>query len=250
MAKSKTKTRTTLHGNLDANGARPISRRTRVSRATNRRPINATSNKDNHRIDMVEDADTVANDAKHTLPTSSNDDVAKLINNSAKSADQSAKAGKTTCDAELNPMSVTSARKRRFDIRYMSTSQRYAFIGIAIIFIVLFFFFAGLGIDYLLNQPATWAIWGIWLGALISLIFTWIQLSKLVDKQTKVRSFGAPTPIDQGKKSRKAAAKAARKAAKHGSDTAEVKHARAMAKLSPEELKILADAQQGINKKN
>ena len=203
------------------------------------------STKDARHIDRAESAGV-----EPALSTSGDDNGAKLASDSAKSTIESTKADKVTCDAGLNPMPAAAVRKRRFDIRYMSTSQRYAFIGIAIIFIVLFFFFAGLGIDYLLNQPATWAIWGIWLGALISLIFTWIQLSKLVDKQAKVRSFGAPTPIDQGKKSRKAAAKAARKAAKHGSDTAEVKHARAMAKLSPEELKILADAQQSINKKN
>ena len=250
MAKPKTKTRTTLHGNLDANGARPISRRTRASQATNRRPISATSDKDNYHIDSIDGTSSAVANAKPASSFSDGDNAAKLAGDSTKPTTKSAKTDKVTCDAGLNPMPVTSARKRRFDIRYMSTSQRYAFIGIAIVFIVLFFFFAGLGIDYLLNQLATWAIWGIWLGALISLIFTWIQLSKLVDKQAKVRSFGAPTPIDQGKKSRKAAVKAARKAAKHGSDTAEVKHAHAMTKLSPEELKILADAQQSINKKN
>ena len=245
MTKSKTKTKTTLHGGLDVNDTRPISRRTRASRATNRHSIITMSTKDAHHIDRAEGADV-----EPVLSTSGDDNGAKLASDSAKSTIESTKADKATCDAGLNPMPAAAVRKRRFDIRYMSTSQRYAFIGIAIIFIVLFFFFAGLGIDYLLNQPATWAIWGIWLGALISLIFTWIQLSKLVDKQAKVRSFGAPTPIDQGKRSRKAAAKAARKAAKHGSDTAEAKHARAMAKLSPEELKILADAQQSISKKN
>ena len=245
MAKSKTKTKTTLHGGLDVNDTRPISRRARASRATNRHSIITMSTKDAHRIDGAEGAD-----AEPALSTSGDDNGAKLTSDSAKSTIESTKADKATCDAGLNPMPAAAVRKRRFDIRYMSTSQRYAFIGIAIIFIVLFFFFAGLGVDYLLSQPATWAIWGIWLGALISLIFTWIQLSKLVDKQAKVRSFGAPTPIDPGKKSRKAAAKAARKAVKHGSDAAEVKRAHAMAKLSPEELKILADAQQSINKKN
>lgn len=244
MTKSKTKTKTTLHGGLDVDDTRPISRRTRASRAANRHSIITMSTKDAHHIDRADGAD-----AEPALSTSGDDNGVKLASDSAKSTIESTKTDKATCDAGLNPMPA-AVRKRRFDIRYMSTSQRYAFIGIAIIFIVLFFFFAGLGIDYLLNQPATWAVWGIWLGALISLIFTWIQLSKLVDKQTKVRSFGAPTPIDQGKKSRKAAAKAARKAAKRGSDTAEVKRARAMAKLSPEELKILADAQQSINKKN
>lgn len=71
---------------------------------------------------------------------------------------------------------------KRFDIRKMPTSAKYCFIGVGVIFIVLVCFFVGLAIDFLLKQPAIVAIWGIWLGAMLSLVFCWLQLRKLVDR--------------------------------------------------------------------
>ena len=65
---------------------------------------------------------------------------------------------------------------RWFDIRQMNVAGRYTFLGIVIIFTVLLFFFLGLAIDFALQQPATMALWGIGLGSVLALAFTWRQL--------------------------------------------------------------------------
>lgn len=83
----------------------------------------------------------------------------------------------------------TSAKLHRwFDIRQMTVAGRYAFLGIVIVFTVLLFFFIGLAIDFALRQPATMALWGIGLGSLVSLIFTYRQLMKLVDRSSNKRT--------------------------------------------------------------
>lgn len=76
--------------------------------------------------------------------------------------------------------SASAKLHRWFDIRQMTVAGRYAFLGIVIIFTVLLFFFIGLAIDFALQQPATMALWGIGLGSVIALIFTWRQLMRLV----------------------------------------------------------------------
>ena len=79
----------------------------------------------------------------------------------------------------------TSAKLHRwFDIRQMTVAGRYAFLGIVIVFTVLLFFFIGLAIDFALRQPATMVLWGIGLGSIIALIFTYRQLMKLVDRSS------------------------------------------------------------------
>ena len=77
--------------------------------------------------------------------------------------------------------SASAKLHRWFDIRQMTVAGRYTFLGIVVIFTVLLFFFIGLAIDFALKQPATMALWGIGLGSVIALIFTWRQLMKLVD---------------------------------------------------------------------
>lgn len=77
----------------------------------------------------------------------------------------------------------TSAKLHRwFDIHQMTVAGRYTFLGIVIVFTVLLFFFIGLAIDFALRQPATMALWGIGLGSLVALVFTYRQLMKLVDR--------------------------------------------------------------------
>ena len=83
----------------------------------------------------------------------------------------------------------TSAKLHRwFDIRQMTVAGRYTFLGIVIVFTVLLFFFIGLAIDFALRQPAAMALWGIGLGSLVSLIFTYRQLMKLVDRSSNKRT--------------------------------------------------------------
>lgn len=73
-----------------------------------------------------------------------------------------------------------------FNFVQMTTLQRYLFLGTAIIAIVLLCFFAGLFIDYMFKQPATVALWGIAIGSVLAIVFTWRQLVKLVDTTSKV----------------------------------------------------------------
>lgn len=83
----------------------------------------------------------------------------------------------------------TSAKLHRwFDIRQMTVAGRYTFLGIVIVFTVLLFFFIGLAIDFTLQQPATMALWGIGLGSIIALVFTYRQLMKLVDRSSNKRT--------------------------------------------------------------
>ena len=135
--------------------------------------------------------------------------------------------------------SFTAKLHRWFDIRQMNMAGRYAFLGIVIIFTVLLFFFIGLGIDFVLQQPATMALWGIGLGAVISLIFTWRQLMKLVDKgaqQTKGKSNSSSSRTKK-KAKRQKNPKLHNKKRQQSVDTATE-----LAKLSPEEQRILAEA--------
>ena len=131
------------------------------------------------------------------------------------------------------PASPCEAKHSRFDIRYMRTGQRYAFLGIVIVFVVLLFFFAGLAVDYLLMQEATCAIWGIWLGAFVAILFTWCQLAKLAGKPNSLE----PNPHHHDKRvgSRKAktAGSSSSKSSQVANDTM---------KLSAEELRILTEA--------
>ena len=135
--------------------------------------------------------------------------------------------------------SFTAKLHRWFDIRQMNIAGRYTFLGIVIIFTVLLLFFLGLAIDFALQQPATMALWGIGLGAVISLIFTWRQLMKLVDKgaqQTKGKSNSSSSQTKTKTKHQKGP--------KHqnAKRLQPVDTATELAKLSPEEQRILAEA--------
>ena len=91
-----------------------------------------------------------------------------------------ANKGKTTKSAKL------AKSTGHFNFVQMTTLQRYLFLGTAIIAIVLICFFAGLLVDYMFKQPATVALWGIAIGSVLAIIFTWRQLIKLVDTTPKV----------------------------------------------------------------
>ena len=130
--------------------------------------------------------------------------------------------------------SFTAKLHRWFDIRQMNMAGRYAFLGIAIIFTVLLFFFIGLGIDFVLQQPATMALWGIGLGSVLALMFTWRQLMKLVDRGTQGRKSKTKTRVKS----------------KHRSGKGRQSTANELAKLSPEEQRILAEASMANAAKN
>lgn len=68
-----------------------------------------------------------------------------------------------------------------FKIRRMTTGQRYLFIGLIIIIPTLVGFFAGLLIDWWLIQEATYALWGMGLGAVMALLLVYQQLRQLID---------------------------------------------------------------------
>lgn len=143
--------------------------------------------------------------------------------------------------------SFTAKLHRWFDIRQMNVAGRYTFLGIVIIFTVLLFFFLGLAIDFALQQPATMALWGIGLGTVISLIFTWRQLMKLIDKGTQ-QTKGKPNSSSSRIKT-----KAKRqKGPKHQDAKRQqpVDTATELAKLSPEEQRILAEASMANAAKN
>lgn len=80
----------------------------------------------------------------------------------------------------------TTKSTGHFNFVQMTTLQRYLFLGTAIIAIVLICFFAGLLVDYMFRQPATVALWGIGIGSVLAIVFTWRQLIKLVDTTPKV----------------------------------------------------------------
>ena len=143
--------------------------------------------------------------------------------------------------------SFTAKLHRWFDIRQMNMTGRYAFLGIVIIFTVLLFFFIGLGIDFVLQQPATMALWGIGLGSVLALIFTWRQLMKLVDQdasQTKGKSNSSSSQA-KAKVRRQKSPERQDKKRRQSVDTATE-----LAKLSPEEQRILAEASMANAAKN
>ena len=149
--------------------------------------------------------------------------------------------------APLGKESFATKLHRWFDIRQMNVAGRYTFLGIVIIFTVLLFFFLGLAIDFALQQPATMALWGIGLGTVISLIFTWRQLMKLIDKGTQ-QTKGKPNSSSSRIKT-----KAKRqKGPKHQDAKRQqpVDTATELAKLSPEEQRILAEASMANAAKN
>lgn len=117
-----------------------------------------------------------------------------------------------------------SPKKRFYDFRKMSVWQRYLFLGVAIIGIVMLCFLIGLGVDYLLQQPATVALWGIGVGAILAIVFSYRQLIKIVD--VPVGSLGTK------KASRESKAKLVKRSNKSDRDG-----------LSVEERRILAESQ-------
>ena len=117
-----------------------------------------------------------------------------------------------------------STKRRFYDFRKMSVWQRYLFLGVAIIGIVMLCFLIGLGVDYLLQQPATVALWGIGVGAILAMVFSYRQLIKIVD--VPAGNLGAK------KASRENKAKLAKRSSKSDSDG-----------LSVEERQILAESQ-------
>lgn len=163
------------------------------------------------------------------------------MDNQKSASNSSSKSGDSIAAQEAAPAkeSFTAKLHRWFDIRQMNMAGRYAFLGIVIIFTVLLFFFIGLGIDFVLQQPATMALWGIGLGAVISLIFTWRQLMKLVDKDaahTKDKSNSSSSRTKK-KAKRQKNPKLHNKKRQQSVDTATE-----LAKLSTEEQRILAEA--------
>ena len=174
--------------------------------------------------------------------------MVKEVDKPAKNADNgnSSKSDNSVVQTVTMPAKeTTSAKLRRwFDIRQMTVAGRYTFLGIVIIFTVLLFFFLGLAIDFALQQPATMALWGIGLGAVISLIFTWRQLMKLVDKD------GSQTKGKSNNQSNRTKMKA--KHSKHQDKKRQqpADTATELAKLSPEEQRILAEASMANAAKN
>ena len=167
--------------------------------------------------------------------------IMTTMDNQKSASNSSSKNSDNVAAREAAPAkeSFTAKLHRWFDIRQMNMAGRYAFLGIVIIFTVLLFFFIGLGIDFVLQQPATMALWGIGLGAVISLIFTWRQLMKLVDKDaahTKDKSNSSSSRTKK-KAKRQKNPKLHNKKRQQSVDTATE-----LAKLSPEEQRILAEA--------
>ena len=154
--------------------------------------------------------------------------IMTTMDNQKSASNSSSKNGDSIAAQEAAPAKelFTAKLHRWFDIRQMNMAGRYAFLGIVIIFTVLLFFFIGLGIDFVLQQPATMALWGIGLGSVLALIFTWRQLIKLVDRGTQ-----------GGKSKTKTRAKPKHRSGKDRQSTANE-----LAKLSPEEQRILAEA--------
>ena len=175
--------------------------------------------------------------------------IMTTMDNQKSASNSSSKNSDSVAAREAAPAkeSFTAKLHRWFDIRQMNVAGRYTFLGIVIIFTVLLFFFLGLAIDFALQQPATMALWGIGLGAVISLIFTWRQLMKLVDKgaqQTKGKSNSSSSRIKT---------KAKRQKGPKHQDAKQQQPADAateLAKLSPEEQRILAEASMANVTKN
>ena len=167
--------------------------------------------------------------------------IMTTMDNQKSASNSSSKNGDNVAAREAAPAkeSFTAKLHRWFDIRQMNVAGRYTFLGIVIVFTVLLFFFLGLAIDFALQQPATMALWGIGLGAVISLIFTWRQLIKLVDKgaqQTKGKPNSSSSRIKTKAKRQKGSKHQDAKRQQSVDTAAE------LAKLSPEEQRILAEA--------
>lgn len=167
--------------------------------------------------------------------------IMTTMNNQKSASNSSSKNSDNVAAREAAPVkeSFTAKLHRWFDIRQMNVAGRYTFLGIVIIFTVLLFFFLGLAIDFALQQPATMALWGIGLGTVISLIFTWRQLMKLVDKgaqQTKGKPNSSSSRIKTKAKRQKGPKHQNTKRQQPANPAAE------LAKLSPEEQRILAEA--------
>ena len=175
--------------------------------------------------------------------------IMTTMDNQKSASNSSSKNSDSIAAREAAPAkeSFTAKLHRWFDIRQMNVAGRYTFLGIVIIFTVLLFFFLGLAIDFALQQPATMALWGIGLGTVISLIFTWRQLMKLIDKGTQ-QTKGKPNSSSSRIKT-----KAKRqKGPKHQDAKRQqpVGTAAELAKLSPEEQRILAEASMANVTKN
>ena len=163
------------------------------------------------------------------------------MDNQKSASNSSSKNSDSVAAREAAPAkeSFTAKLHRWFDIRQMNVAGRYTFLGIVIIFTVLLFFFLGLAIDFALQQPATMALWGIGLGAVISLIFAWRQLMKLIDngtQQTKGKSNSSSSRTKTKVKRQKGSKHQNVKRQQSVDTVAE------LAKLSPEEQRILAEA--------
>ena len=167
--------------------------------------------------------------------------IMTTMDNQKSASNSSSKNSDSVAAREAAPAkeSFTAKLHRWFDIRQMNVAGRYTFLGIVIIFTVLLFFFLGLAIDFALQQPATMALWGIGLGTVISLIFTWRQLMKLIDKGTQ------QTKSKSNSSSSRTKTKAKRhKGPKHQNTKRQqpADAATELAKLSPEEQRILTEA--------
>ena len=167
--------------------------------------------------------------------------IMTTMDNRKSASNSSSKNGDSIAAQEAAPAkeSFTAKLHRWFDIRQMNVAGRYTFLGIVIIFTVLLFFFLGLAIDFALQQPATMALWGIGLGTAISLIFTWRQLMKLIDKgaqQTKGKSNSSSSQAKAKARHQKNPKRQDKKRQQSVDTAAE------LAKLSPEEQRILAEA--------
>ncbi len=167
--------------------------------------------------------------------------IMTTMDNQKSASNSSSKNGDSIAAQEAAPAkeSFTAKLHRWFDIRQMNVAGRYTFLGIVIIFTVLLFFFLGLAIDFALQQPATMALWGIGLGSVLALAFTWRQLMKLVDKgaqQTKGKPNSSSSRIKTKAKRQKGPKHQDAKRQQSVDTAAE------LAKLSPEEQRILAEA--------
>lgn len=175
--------------------------------------------------------------------------IMTTMDNQKSASNSSSKNSDSIAAQEAAPAkeSFTAKLHRWFDIRQMNVAGRYTFLGIVIIFTVLLFFFLGLAIDFALQQPATMALWGIGLGTVISLIFTWRQLMKLIDNGTQ-QTKGKPNSSSSRIKT-----KAKRQKGPKHQDAKRlqpVDTATELAKLSPEEQRILAEASMANAAKN
>lgn len=69
-----------------------------------------------------------------------------------------------------------------FHFRTMTTGQRYLYVGLIMFVPVFIGCMIGLSIDALFRQEATYAYWGIVIGAIVAVVTVYTQLIQLVDK--------------------------------------------------------------------